>query len=557
MFVPQAHGLAMRGFNRATAVVILTVALTGWTCALPTDKSNEVFVVVQTNLGRRVVLQGEQLGVAATLWQRVGADSVEIKNAAFLWSTTDATLATVQDTGYGGAKVTGVKPGLVDLTVRAVSFEKAQTADVTLRVSKPLEIDSVRPSLVRFGDTITVYGVGVDSIFIAFLEGAVQLDYPIPPNIITRTRDSLGFARATFWVTPPARTAQLSFFGPGVFGDAPDTTRVLPFDVLEPNEIAPRSINLDGPPRVPTIPQIKFINPALAFEVAKRDSLAVDWYRFGQTTPRDLTLILTAPEIRGTFSTFLSDSLVFVPASPPNPPTYTIGPTSWTLGPGSHACRGFPFEPAELQPESTVVALAGMPAGTMHALSVYAQPGRYGLGVFEGYITTDPNVPRDAHEEDDFCNAADARGLAVTLPAGSFRDTLTIDNPHDIDWIRFRLSSGTNVTIKTTSLGSATTADTSDIDLFLLTVPGGGASNTLDVVQRSDGGGSTETISPLLPVSAGDYYLVVVDYQGAPVAYDLCISASGGCTPFPSQAAPARSPKRVVAPRPPLQVRVP
>lgn len=541
----------MRGFNRAIIVVILTV-----TCALPTDKSSEVFVVVQTTLGRRVVLQGDTLGVAATLWQRVGADSVEIKNAAFQWSTTDATLATVKDAGYGGAEVTGVRPGIVDLTARAVSFEKSQTAYVTLRVSKPLEIDSVRPSLVRFGDTITVYGVGVDSIFIAFLNGAVQLDYPIPPNIITRTRDSLGFATATFWVTPPARTDALQFFGPGVFGNAPDTTRVLPFDVLEPNEIAPRSINLDGPPRVPAIPQIKFINPALAFEVAKRDSLAVDWYRFGQTTPRDLTLILTAPEIRGTFSTFLSDSLVFVPASPPNPPTYTIGPNSWTLGPGLHACKGFPFEPAELPPESTVVALAGMPAGFLHALSVYTQPGRYGLGVFEGYITTDPNVPRDAHEEDDFCNAADARGLAVTLPAGSFRDTLTIDNAHDIDWIRFRLSSG-NVTIKTTSLGSATAADTSDIDLFLLTVPGGGASSTLDLVQRSDGAGSTETISPLLPMSAGDYYLVVVDYQGAPVAYDLCISSSGGCNPFPSAAAPARSSKRALPLSSPLRVRAP
>lgn len=548
----------MRGFNRATLVVFVATALTSVTCAFPTDKSNDVFVAV--HVPKIVVLQGQKLSVSATLWRRTGTDSGEVKNASFQWSTTNDSLATVKDAGYGGAEVTGVNPGLVDLTVRAVSFEKSQTAYVTLRISKPLEIDSVRPSLVRFGDTITVYGVGVDSIFIAFLDGAVQLDYPIPPNLITRTRDSLGFATATFWVTPPARTAQLSFFGPGVFGDAPDTTRVLPFDVLEPNEIAPRSINLDGPPRVPGIPQIKFINPALAFEVAKRDSLAVDWYRFGQNPPlgvRDLTLILTAPEIRGTFSTFLSDSLVFVPASPPNPPTYTIGPNSWTLGPGSHACKGFPFDPVELQPESTVVALAGMPAGFMHALSVYTQPGRYGLGVFEGYITTDPNVPRDAHEEDDFCNAADARGLAVALPAGSFRDTLTIDNAHDIDWIRFRLSSG-NLTIKTEAITSAAAADSSDIDLFLLTVPGGGASNTLDLVAQSTAARSTETISPLLPLSAGDYYLVVVDYQGAPVAYDLCIESGGGCFPFPSAAAPARSPKRVQPRRPSLQrVRVP
>ena len=544
----------MRGLNRASTAVLLTVAFTGVTCAFPTDKSSEVFVVVQTDLGRQVVLQGEQLGVSATLWQRVGADSVEIKNASFQWSTTNQTLATVQDAGFGGAEVTGVKPGVVDLTVRAVSFEKSQTAYVTLRVSKPLEIDSVRPSLVRFGDTITVYGVGVDSIFIAFLDNVTQFDYPIPGLIASRTSDSLGFATATFWVTPPAHTDLLSFIGPGVFGNAPDTTRVLPFDLLEPNDAAPRNINLEAPPRF-AIPQIKFLNPALAFEVLKRDSLGVDWYRVGQTTTRDLTLILSAPDARGTFSTFLSDSLAFVPASPPNPPQYVIGPAAWTIGPGSHACRGFPFEPPELQPESTVVALAGMPAGTMHALALYSQPGRYGLGVFEGYITTDPGVPRDAHEEDDFCNAADARGLAVTVPAGSFRDTLTIDNPHDIDWIRFRVSGLTTLTIKTASVTAAATVDSSDIDLFLLTVPGGGASSTLDLMARSDAAGSTETITTIL--NTGDYYLVAVDYQGAPVAYDLCIDTSG-CTAFPSPAAAARSPKRAPSSRPaPQRVRVP
>jgi len=72
--------------------------------------------------------------------------------------------------------------------------------------------------------------------------------------------------------------------------------------------------------------------------------------------------------------------------------------------------------------------------------------------------------------------------------------------------------------------------------LFLLTVPGGGASSTLDILNRSDASGSSEAMTSLL--SPGDYYLVVVDFSGAPVAYDLCIS-SGGCLAFPS--APART----------------
>ena len=532
----------MHGLGRATPIVILAVALAGATCAFPTDKSDKVHVSLEAP--SKVVLRGQEMSVYARAWRLNGPDSQAITNVAFAFGTGSSTTATIQNDGGGYATVTGVNSGNVHVTARAISFEQAPEGDLLLRVSNPLEVDSVRPKLVRFGDTMTVYGVGVDSIFIAFLDNATQFDYPLPGILPTRTRDSLGFSTATFWVTPPAHTDRLSFIGPGVFGNAPDTTRVIPLDVLEPNETAPRTINLEAPPRIPAIPQILFLNPALAFEPLKRDSLAVDWYRFTQTTTRDLTIILSAPDVRGTFSTFLSDSLAFVPASGPNPAAYTIGPNSWTLGPGSHACKGFAFEPAETQPESTIVALRGMPPGGLHALASYTQPGRYGLAVFEGYVTSDPNVPRDAHEEDDFCDAADARGLAVVLPVGSFRDTLTIDNPHDIDWIRFRVTSLTTATIKIASVTSATTVDSSDIDIFLLTVPGGGASSSLDVLARSDAAGSTETISTAL--SPGDYYLVAVDYQGVPVAYDLCISSSG-CLAFPSRPVPARATKRQVA----------
>ncbi len=532
----------MHGLGRATPVVILAVALAGATCAFPTDKSDNVHVSLEAP--SKVVLRGQEMSVYARAWRLNGPDSQPITNVAFAFGTGSSTTATIQNDGGGYATVTGVNSGNVHVTARAISFEQAPEGDLLLRVSNPLEVDSVRPKLVRFGDTITVYGVGVDSIFIAFLNNATQFDYPLPGILPTRTRDSLGFSTATFWVTPPAHTDRLSFIGPGVFGNAPDTTKVIPLDVLEPNETAPRAINLEAPPRIPAIPQILFLNPALAFEPLKRDSLAVDWYRFTQTKTRDLTIILSAPDVRGTFSTFLSDSLAFVPASGPNPATYTIGPNSWTLGPGSHACKGFAFEPAETQPESTIVALRGMPPGALHALALYSQPGRYGLAVFEGYVTSDPKVPRDAHEEDDFCDAADARGVAVVLPAGSFRDTLTIDNPHDIDWIRFRVTSLTTATIKIKSVTSATTVDSSDIDIFLLTVPGGGASSSLDVLARSNAAGSTETISTAL--SPGDYYLVAVDYQGVPVAYDLCISSSG-CLAFPSRPVPAPATKRQVA----------
>ena len=108
----------MRGLDRASPLVLLAVALTGVTCAFPDDKSGDVFITVQ--VPTQVVLQGQILQAYAQLWQRTGGDSAEIKNASFEWGTTNEALATVKNTGYGGADVTGIIPGSVDLTVRAL-----------------------------------------------------------------------------------------------------------------------------------------------------------------------------------------------------------------------------------------------------------------------------------------------------------------------------------------------------------------------------------------------------------------------------------------------------
>ena len=60
-----------------------------------------------------------------------------------------------------------------------------------------------------------------------------------------------------------------------------------------------------------------------------------------------------------------------------------------------------------------------------------APPGRYGITVRDGYLTADPRIPADRLEENDYCDAADTS--PVELP---FADTLTIDNPYEVDWIK-------------------------------------------------------------------------------------------------------------------------
>ncbi|MGH7730579.1 MAG: hypothetical protein ACRENJ_04935, partial [Candidatus Eiseniibacteriota bacterium] len=447
------------------AALAVVLALAGTTCSFPTDKSDEVFVTVE--LPSPVVLRGEKLDAYARVWQRIGPDSAEILNVDFDWSTDNDAIATVKEGGFGSAEITGVNSGTVGISARAVAFEKAQNAYVTVRVANPLEVDDVQPDTIRFGGKVTISGVGVRNIFLASLGAGVLF-----PDTFSHRGDPQGLDTMEFWVPPPSHSDVLVVFGPGVFFATAESTYVRPFDIYELNQTAPSMLDLDGPRPIPRLPVLLFFNPALAFELLPRDvKQGADWYRFSQSTARDVTLILNSAEVRGTFSTFLTDSLYWDPGVQ----DYFIGPDSWTIGPSSHACHGYGFAPAEAQAESTIVALRNYPDTALHAIAIYSQPGPYGLTVIDGYVVTDPaRFPVDSHEEDDFCNAADPPAKRVTL---GFRDNHTIDNAHDIDWIRFTVPSAQTVRLRTASLVPADTV--SDIDLYVLTVPGGGASTDL------------------------------------------------------------------------------
>src|SRR5207253_884975 len=223
----------------------------------------------------------------------------------------------------------------------------------------------------------------------------------------------------------------------------------------------------------------------------------------------------------------LTDQLTFQASDT----SYHIGPDSWTFGPQTHACHGAAFAPKEAPADSTVVALHDFPAGSLDAVAVYTQPGRYALVVYEGYGTTGKGIVRDAHEEDDYCSAADAK--PDTLPFQS--SALTIDNPHDVDWFRFSFAGGF-FQARTTAPASST-ADPSDIDLYLLRVPNPG-DTVMTVVASSAHPGSDENIQPLLGLAAGQYYLVVTDFAGVPTHYSLCFG-SGSCVPPPAPPAPS------------------
>ncbi|HUL02583.1 MAG TPA: Ig-like domain-containing protein [Gemmatimonadales bacterium] len=526
---------------RALIARLLVVLLLG-SCVFPTEKDESVHVSLTPV---RILFRGSDTIATAQAWQMTSAsDSQPIANAVFVWSSSNPDVATVD----GAGRVVGINSGTAIVTAAVANFDKAAKLGAdTIRVASPLEIDSVLPKTVHYGEMLTIYGVSVDSIFSASLKGANLIRVPLG-----ETTYANGTVRSRWWVPPPAHTDSLFFLGitggNGVLGYVHgDTTTVVEQDLYEPNDIVPQLLNLDGPPPFPPLPTIIFANPALAFEPVVRPAVAgVDWYRLEQSGPRDLTVILTAPQVVGTFRTFLADSVVWDTTKK----NFVLGPNAWTFGPGSHACHGAAFNVSEAIGDSTIMAFKALPAGTFEAVAVFTVPGRYGLTLIAGYQS---EIPPDAHEDDNSCNAADALGPRPD----PFRDSLlAIENPHAVDWTLFNSVGGAHqIRLHAFSSGNAQIDAKKDLDLYVIKVPTPG-DTTVQVV-FADTAPSPDVSKNNLTLPVGAYYAVVVDYAGVSTRYGLCMGPNGGsgkcATAFPASPPIAttrrKSAVRALAPR--------
>ncbi len=495
----------MRHRRGLAAGALLLTGVTVATCVYPTEHDSSVHVSV-TPL--KILIRGNDTSAAATAWQMRGpGDSALIPNVVFTWSSSDPKIATVDNAGH----ITGVKSGVVTIRAAAANFDRGALPGVdTLRVTAPLEIDSVVPASVRYGGLITAYGPGADDVLVASMKG-VQFLFPYP---FSTFRDSVGYGRSEFWVPPPAESDSILFIGNGVLTYSHDTTHIVKRDVFEPNDTTPHDFDLDLPGPFPTqAATLLVFNPALFFEPLKRgETFGADWYRLSQSTARPLTIILTAPSVPGTFETFIADSLAWDGTTK----QYVIGSDSWTDGPSSHACHGRGFAPSEANGDSTIVAFKGVQPPGLDAIAIYGQSARYGLTVLDAYVS---ELPPDAHEDDNSCNAADLQGTLVA----PFRDTLTIENPHDIDWIRFHYTSagvGTTAQFRLHAFPGVHPDSLKDLDLYVTKIPQAG-DTVVQIVAADTAAGSDVDLRPSL--ATGDYYLVVLDFAGTTTQYEVCV----------------------------------
>ncbi|MGQ0715312.1 MAG: Ig-like domain-containing protein [Gemmatimonadaceae bacterium] len=495
-------------------LVSLTILLG---CAGPTDLSPSVWVTIQSP--SPVLLRGTQTQVRARVWRPgTAGDSIEMHNVMLLWSSENPQIATVESGAQGRGRVTGVNSGFVEIRAITPGYEDASPAVLQLRIANPLEIDSISPDTVRYGDRVTLHGIGVGDLFFVGLGSGFLIS-----DSLSIGGDRKGLSRQSFWVPWPAQSGNIFAAGSGQLVAAGDTTIVLPWDRYEPNEAVPTDVELDGPDPFPTIPFVRFFNPALAFEDLRDFPIGLDAYRL-RAASRDApyTIVFASAALAGAYATYLTDRLR---------PANSSDSTEWRVGSGEHTCKGFHFRPSQAVSDSVIIALRRLPASSMDLASFYLQEGRYLLAIVQGYHTADPRLAPDPFEENDICNFADENfvrtATRVDLGVKPLAENLTIDNAHDIDWIRFRVpgSLPQAVAIRTAAQPFGP-VDRSDIDVYVLTVPS--LSQGLTLAAADSARGSTISINPLLV--PGDYYLAVVDSAGVPTRYSLCMALGTSCT---------------------------
>lgn len=493
-------GVLRRSLVRALAAILILG------CVYPTERSAELAVVIDTVPD---LLRGEVFQLSA---QVMDGSGTALSNTDVMFVSEDPLVATVSEDG----NVLAVSAGTTGLMASAVGFAEAEVDVRFLRVHELLEVDSLRPSLVRFGDTLSIFGAGLnpEQLFVVRLgnaEAPVKSFTPTDPDAPNR------FGVLTVYVPPPAPPqTQALLLGVEGLVTSPDTARVLQRDIYEPNDTIPWDFGAltDA-----------IANPALSFEVRPRDdSLRFDWYRFSNDAPQDRTIIVRSKFV-GTesYQVFVTDSLYWSPGVQ----DFGIGSTAWTIGPELYACDGIPFAPPQLPADSVVIALQGMPSGVYDVLAGYGIPGPYEFAILPEYRSA---LPPDAAEENDICDLAKPFSLADA-------QDFTIDNPRDIDWFTLSVTgAGTTVTLEV-----LTEVEDADLDLYLLRDE---RPDSLPVVGFSAIGGQSDEVSAFL--DPGDYFLVVVDFAGIPTSYSL--ASASGVVPV-TRPAVRRSRARVVEPR--------
>jgi hypothetical protein len=496
------------------AVVMATASALS-ACGFPTDRSDEISVTI--DVPRSVVVRGETMALTARVWQRRENGLAELEGATIAWDAGDPSVATVEAVPPRSARLTGVGPGMASVRAIVLDYEDAEPAEVTLRIANAVEIDSVRPLQARYGEQLTVYGAGLGRIAQVSLAGTpLILDDP------SLAGDPEGVGTLRFWLPFPAASGVVSaVVTEGAATAATESTTVIPFDIYD--EIAGPAANIDLGGPVLRLPDTLFTNPALVLgSGATRDAYRLSFR--SSADPVSLIISTALPVVFGFEPVLLPTPTV--PAAYPE----DVGP-EWSMGVTGQHCHevfvsfGRPFPRTA---PITIVRAFLQPPTQQALLAVYGEPsGRYGISAVGRYVLADPAIPMDRFEDNDLCVQADAmvsdpeRQIDPLMP---FSDTLTIDNPYEVDWFRFTVPESATGLLTIRSMSRPFGAsDSSNLGLVLRPVD-----DLFDGLFDAHTSGPEERLT--LQAVPGDYYLAVTDDAGVPTRYALCIAIGADCT---------------------------
>ena len=218
----------MQRIRRQILVASLLASAGFVACLYPTDKSGELEVqmiqVPTLFLKDSLQLEGRV----------VDGNGNPVDNAVISYSSADPTIVSVDVEGV----LRAVAVGTTQVTATAVEFSEADPITQTATVRGLLEVDSVVPLTVRFGEFVSLYGVGLepDSLFAVSIGGVQAEIFDFTPADPEQPGQ---FGRLTLWTPPPADRRSdltvLGFKGGVVF---PESLDVIQRDIYEPNDTA-------------------------------------------------------------------------------------------------------------------------------------------------------------------------------------------------------------------------------------------------------------------------------------------------------------------------------
>jgi hypothetical protein len=513
---------------RRSCVAILLTAVCGG-CLLPSDHSPRLAIEVDSLPTR--LLPGDTVLVRARL---LSAPGTPIPNADFVFSSSDSDVVAFLARDARSALLRMRRAGDATLQVTAEAYPAVPAAERLVAVRPSLQIDSVRPLAARYGDTVTVYGVGLDPAGHPAVRGgertlAVHHFTPVDPSRPWRVGRLAAYVTAGMPLRGPI--AVRSDRGAAT---SRDTLVVTPEDIYEPNTDA-------VPTDLGTL-TADLVNPALAFErrvPGVGTSPPVDAYRFATADQGAWTVRVAG----------LSGSEQQAEVNHP------LGTNQWLEFSGGSSyvsyCRGTTYRslqylmsPHVFFPTDTLVYALQNTRAVIDLLLTYGRKWDAGGGHSsgQGYPRDDPyflsirkgyvsDLDPGANEPNDVCRDATPVSLSGAVLSRS------LDRPTDFDWYRFEVTGpGAMVFVDVQS----TVQIRPDILIGLEALP----DSVLSLKCMCDSASATREADSI-PLPAGRYLAVV--YSGSRPARSGTYHISFSARPLPT---PPALPEPVGRPHP-------